>query len=143
MTSTALPDEWLVVKMGNDTFVLSTNHVRELIRRQEVQAPYLTRNGIEGLTLHRGKALNVVNGVIRLGVEYSHELATTQGYFVVLDFGEQSYALAVTDLVDVIQLDASAVSEYKWSVTPAVTGVVHHGELGLMIMLDPLKLLED
>lgn len=129
--------------MGSDTFVLSTNNVRELIRRQAVQAPYLTSNGVEGLTLHRGKALTVVNGVIRLGVEYSHELAQTQGYFVVLDRGEQSYALAVTDLVDVIQLDATDVSDYKWSITPAVTGVVHHSELGLMTMIDPLKLLED
>lgn len=143
MSTVALQDEWLVVRIGKETFVINANHVRELIQRQKVQGANLTDDGTEGIILHRGKALCVVNGVIKLNLEYPHEKALTEGFFVVFDLGTQSYALAVTELIDVMALDESRVSGYAWTRNPAITSVVRHQELGLLIMLDPLKLIED
>ncbi len=143
MSTTALQDDWLAVKIGYETYAINASYIRELIRRQAVQADNLTSDGTEGLTLHRGQALCVVNGVLRLGLDYPKDLATTQGYFIVFDLADQSYALAVTEFIDVLHLDRTMIEPYEWSKNPAVSGVVRHQEHGLMIVLDPVKLLDE
>lgn len=143
MTKTTQQGDWLAFKVGNETFVIDIHPVRELICRRDVRPSYSQSEAVEGLTLYRGEALCVISGAVALKVDYPRQQACEKGFFVVLDYGSKSYALAVTELVDVLKYDVSAVTDYSWSSSAAVRGVVNHPTLGIMTMIDPLKLLED
>lgn len=136
-----LSGEWLVFKVINETFVVSTRHIIELTRRGSIQAHHLTPEGYEGLTVHRGKALCVINGVDALGMSLTSD-DSPPDFLIVFDFGERAYALLVTALIDVIKADTAIVSSYEWTSSPAVLGVANHERLGLITLLDPYKLQE-
>ncbi|MDK1290199.1 chemotaxis protein CheW [Pseudoalteromonas umbrosa] len=134
--------QWLSLKIGHEDFAINVQYIRELIPRQTVTARNLTDQSIEGFTYFRDQVLSVINGVIKLGVDYPRSQADEGGLFVIFDVSPQPFALSVTAVGNIFELSPRDIAPYSVSNNPAITGVARRTCGGLMLVLDPTKLIE-
>jgi purine-binding chemotaxis protein CheW len=142
--ATATHRQFTIFTVDGETFGVSLDDVKEIIRMPAVVRVPLAPPSLEGLTNLRGTVLPVVNTRSLFGTEPAEPDDATR--VVVLDRG-QPIGIVVDRVVSVVSVDASRIEDaasVETSIrTDLLRGVIKdEGTLGLVMVLDAARLIE-
>ncbi|MEO0031694.1 MAG: hypothetical protein RIS94_1452 [Pseudomonadota bacterium] len=140
----AAPRQFTIFTVDGETFAVSLEEVKEIIRQPEVVRVPLAPPSLEGLTNLRGTVLPIVNTRSLFGGTPVEADDATR--VVILDRG-QPIGIVVDRVVSVVSVEADRIEDASTVETSVrsdlLRGVIKdNGELGLVMVLDAGRMIE-
>lgn len=133
--------EYVSFKIGDQDFGLDVLSVRDVFHPTKITKVLKCRPEVYGVLNLRGRIVTVIDMRRRLGLPSLHE-HNEEVMNIVVEYGEESYALMVDSVGDVMSLsketfeDVPSTMDRSWA---SISQGIHRLEKGLIIILDVNK----
>ena len=133
---------WVVFSLGAESFALPATHVKEILRVSDITRVPHAPSPVKGITNVRGHVLPVVDLRVRIGLPGAPQ--DEKSRILVLETKGRLIGLLVDAARQVVRIARSAVQKAPPDVMTAQSYYIlglHHGEGGLVILLDVERVL--